>query len=1177
MDVGRITARLDAILDDSAFDKFDRKLDTARREAKRDVKAQLRGDADLREIDKFERKIDGARRDARTPIHAKADVDVDTRGLDKYNRALKDTDRGNSDFVRGSGRVKGAFGSLFFGGAGVAAGAGALYGLGKATKYVLDAFGESETSAAQVAQVIKSTGGAANVSAKDVDELSTSISKKTGIDDEAIASGQALLLTFTNVRNETGKGNDIFTQATKTAADMSTALGQDLTSSNIQLGKALNDPIKGITALSRVGVSFTKGQKDQIKSLVDSGHTLDAQKIILRELNKEFGGSAEAAGKTLPGSFNRMKVAVGNVAEELGGKLAPYAEKAANFITDLANGGGKGSKALDTLKSAAKTAGAIIGDVFDAIKTVIDDSKDSFADIGNTAKKHFDKIKGAVESIAASFKKTFGGNTGFVSDLRNIIRVVISFGATVASVGQAIAQRALPGIITAFKGFFQVIRGIVRIISGIFSGDFSKVWKGIKDIFAGGIKLVLGQFRAMTAPVRALLSALGGVFKSGFHKVVGFFEDLASDGWKALKKLLSNTARWASNLVSAGVDAGKRFASKVLNFFRDLPGDVWNALKRIVSRVVSFEGDLISAGANAAKGFANKIIDYVTALPGNFASGLKNIITKVVSFEGDLVSKGATLAKNFVGKIVDGIGALPGKISGVFGRVLDFMKGIPGKMIGIFKGIGSSLAGAIKDAANKLIPDSIGFGPKKVAGKTVIPRVEIKIPQLLRGGRVGPSMRGAELFVAGEGDKDEWVISQEGDRGANISWAKQALETLTGKRVQFHRGGTHKKKKKPIPRHSVASVIGKTASRSISRGETGIKDFERDIQRYEREYSQAERTFNLSEEEIIVENDDGSVSINQENLAKRSGEIQDLITKRERIKKLIEDYQKTLAGLVTTYQKAVAKLTKALKAAKGKLNPKDRVAYKAEIEEYTARIGEIQDLGRDLDLDIQDQKIDIDELNNEKDALDGKPGAGDASKSADPTGNTFGGDYLTSAEDATLGGLLEAQATAGTTADTADDASTANAIRDFYSGVLARGGLTQAQRIDILGQIGLPAVDAGIDTGTGGSGGTTPVDPSTPTGTPSPTDIATAALAALDQLQSSRSDLLGQFGSNFTRAGIGANSGLPRFFGAAPNGQPSSIGQAAGGGVTINQHFDAPPPDEHSWTRGVDFELRAAV
>jgi hypothetical protein len=80
---------------------------------------------------------------------------------------------------------------------------------------------------------------------------------KSGVDDEAIKSSENLLLTFTNIRNETGKNNDIFNQATKATLDMSTALGNDLKGSSILVGKALNDPIKGMTALRRVGVSFT--------------------------------------------------------------------------------------------------------------------------------------------------------------------------------------------------------------------------------------------------------------------------------------------------------------------------------------------------------------------------------------------------------------------------------------------------------------------------------------------------------------------------------------------------------------------------------------------------------------------------------------------------------------------------------------------------------------------------------------------------------------------------------------------------------------------------------------------------------------------------------------------------------------------------------------------------------
>jgi phage-related minor tail protein len=113
------------------------------------------------------------------------------------------------------------------------------------------------------------------------------------------------------VRNEVGKGNDIFDQATGIITDMSVALGQDTSSSAIQLGKALNDPIKGVTALQRVGVSFTASQKEQITTLVESGKTLDAQKLILAELGKEFGGAAEAAATPL----GKLQQRIGDLAE----------------------------------------------------------------------------------------------------------------------------------------------------------------------------------------------------------------------------------------------------------------------------------------------------------------------------------------------------------------------------------------------------------------------------------------------------------------------------------------------------------------------------------------------------------------------------------------------------------------------------------------------------------------------------------------------------------------------------------------------------------------------------------------------------------------------------------------------------------------------------------------------
>lgn len=185
--------------------------------------------------------------------------------------------------------------------------------------------------AAVTNQVIKTTGAAAKVTAAQVDALSSAIELKTGVDGDAIQSGANLLLTFTNVRNEAGKGNQIFDKATGLLADMSVALGQDAKGSAIQLGKALNDPITGVTALSKVGVSFTEQQKKQIKTLVESGNVLGAQKIILNELGKEFGGAAAAAADPA----DRAKVAYHQLQDQIGAGTLPVVNALATSFADF--------------------------------------------------------------------------------------------------------------------------------------------------------------------------------------------------------------------------------------------------------------------------------------------------------------------------------------------------------------------------------------------------------------------------------------------------------------------------------------------------------------------------------------------------------------------------------------------------------------------------------------------------------------------------------------------------------------------------------------------------------------------------------------------------------------------------------------------------------------------------
>jgi cytochrome c556 len=221
--------------------------------------------------------------------------DLISNAIESMEKKAKSLDQQFNDLVKGS---IAAFGAM------------EAYNYLKGT---VAAFDEAEQASAQLDATLRSTGNAANLSREALDAQAQSLSEMTRFDDDAVTGAQSLLGTFTNIKDT------VYMDAIPAIADLATKMGTDLNGATIQVGKALNDPIKGITALTRVGVSFTEQQKNTIESLVKTGKTSEAQKLILAELNKEFGGSAEAAGKAGSGPLIILQNQLGNVTESIGG------------------------------------------------------------------------------------------------------------------------------------------------------------------------------------------------------------------------------------------------------------------------------------------------------------------------------------------------------------------------------------------------------------------------------------------------------------------------------------------------------------------------------------------------------------------------------------------------------------------------------------------------------------------------------------------------------------------------------------------------------------------------------------------------------------------------------------------------------------------------------------------
>jgi len=170
---------------------------------------------------------------------------------------------------------------------------------------------------AQLQAALKSTGEVAGRTFEQLSKQADDLQKKTLFGDEATQGAQSLLLTFTNVREE------IFDRTVPTILDLATAMKTDLQSATVQVGKALNDPIKGLAGLSKAGIQFSDDQKKTITALVETGKVAEAQTLILKELETQFGGSAEAAAKAGSGGLTQFINRVNDIKELIGKALIP--------------------------------------------------------------------------------------------------------------------------------------------------------------------------------------------------------------------------------------------------------------------------------------------------------------------------------------------------------------------------------------------------------------------------------------------------------------------------------------------------------------------------------------------------------------------------------------------------------------------------------------------------------------------------------------------------------------------------------------------------------------------------------------------------------------------------------------------------------------------------------------
>lgn len=237
---------------------------------------------------------------------------------------------------------------------------------------------KSELRLANIAKQMGLFGDNTENVTKRISKYAEAISFATGVDDELVRGAEAILMTFKGIAQTAGKVGGAFDRATIAAVDLAAAGFGDVEANAIQLGKALQDPVKGLTALRRSGVTFTKGEQDKIKALVEGNNLLGAQEIILKAIETQVGGTAEATAS----SMDKMQARFEAIGEQLGGALLPAVDSLATQMGDWLDSV-EGKRAIEDLTTQLEDFGAWITSPDG--KKAVDDFVDSMVALAGAA------------------------------------------------------------------------------------------------------------------------------------------------------------------------------------------------------------------------------------------------------------------------------------------------------------------------------------------------------------------------------------------------------------------------------------------------------------------------------------------------------------------------------------------------------------------------------------------------------------------------------------------------------------------------------------------------------------------------------------------------------------------------------------------------------------------------
>lgn len=401
------------------------------------------------------------------------EVDIDLVGRDQATSVI--------------GNVTGALGGL-----GDIAGGAVAFALGGVLKDAFDAVtsatGEffksaldAEQQQAGLAALLKSTGGAAGLTADQVNGLAAKFRDLVGGSDEAVVSIEEV-----GIRSGSINAQEM-PEFIKNVADLGAVMG-DTSAAATLLARAQEDPAAAFKRIERATGSYDKALEQQIAHMVKAGDVAGATKLIMDRVAETTGGAAAANADTLAGRWEILQNHLEDAGKGIVAQLLPpleqlfdtyiapnipiieqFASTFAGMVGDIIGQGGDLGVAFDDLRegldgivpeSILEKFGVLVdimrNNILPAITDVIAMFQNGEAPIDILATAIGDlfgpEFEGHIDGALTAMQEVWAWVTGELIPLLAQLGAILltGLGPTIKQLGDAWTNQALPALQTVW-------------------------------------------------------------------------------------------------------------------------------------------------------------------------------------------------------------------------------------------------------------------------------------------------------------------------------------------------------------------------------------------------------------------------------------------------------------------------------------------------------------------------------------------------------------------------------------------------------------------------------------------------------------------------------------------------------------------------------------------------------